>query len=500
MHVGRSSRRNILNNFQKEVERTLSSATTTSIFFDKGTIVVRGGHRIPNTVWDERIGAFRAQAIFYRDMLQYFKESDLEFQDNVASHLIPCPHLECVSTVKLRGYQKKALSSWERSGKRGTIVLPTGAGKTVIAIKAIELVNQPALVVVPTLDLMEQWRKRIEKELSIKAGVLGGGESTLLPVTVSTYDSAFIKAPEIGAKFSFIIADEVHHIASEGYRQIAEMFSAPYRMGLTATLEREDMLHKEIPRLIGGVVFRLEPRDLAGSYLSNFSVDRIVVDLTEEEMKEYEKHHRIFTDYIQRNRIRLFTPMSFRRFIMRSARDPEARKALLARNRSMDIAFNSESKIKELEKILIENPEERILIFTQHNDLVYRISRRFLIPFITHTTNKEERHQVLEKFNSGVYRAVVTSKVLDEGIDVPEASLGVILSGSGSSREFIQRLGRLLRKSSHKEEARLVEIISRETSEVGTSSRRRKKSKVAIAASSRDVGKKNEKVSYLKLS
>ncbi len=122
-----------------------------------------------------------------------------------------------------------------------------------------------------------------------------------------------------------------------------------------------------------------------------------------------------------------------------------------------------------------------------------------LIPFITHTTNKEERHQVLEKFNSGVYRAVVTSKVLDEGIDVPEASLGIILSGSGSSREFIQRLGRLLRKSSQKEEARLVEIISRETSEVGTSSRRRKKSKVAIAASKKNVGK-NERVSFVPLS
>ena len=458
----------------------MSSSPTTSISFDKGTIVVRGNLRIPNTVWDERIGAFRAQAIFYRDIVHYFKESELEFTDDVITHLIPCPHIECASTMKLRGYQKKALNSWDSSGRRGTIVLPTGAGKTVIAIKAIELVSEPALVIVPTLDLLEQWRKRIEKELNIKAGVLGGGESTLSAVTVSTYDSAYIRAPELGAKFSFIIADEVHHIASEGYRQIAEMFASPYRMGLTATFEREDMFHREIPRLIGGVVFRLEPKDLAGSYLSNFRVDSIVVDLTEEEMKEYDKYHKIFTDYLESNKIRLFTPMYFRRFIMRSAKDPEARKALLARNKSLEIAFNSESKIAELEKILLDNKEERILIFTQHNNLVYRISRRFLIPFITHTTNKEERHQVLEKFNSGVYHAVVTSKVLDEGIDVPEASLGVILSGSGSSREFIQRLGRLLRKSGQKEEARLVEIVSRETSEVGTSSRRRKKSKLVV--------------------
>ncbi len=425
-------------------KRALSSSPTpTTISFDKGTILVRGNLRIPNTVWDERIGAFRAQGIFYRDIVRYFKESESEFTDDVITHLIPCPHLECASTLKLRGYQKKALNSWDRSGRRGTIVLPTGAGKTVIVIKAIELVNEPALIIVPTLDLLEQWRKRIQKELSIKAGVLGGGDSTLSAVTVSTYDSAYIRAAEIGGKFSLIIADEVHHIASEGYRQIAEMFAAPYRMGLTATFEREDMFHREIPRLIGGVVFRLEPKDLAGRYLSNFSVDRIVVDLTEGEMKEYEKYHKIFTDYLESNRIRLFTPMYFRRFIMRSAKDPEARKALLVRNRAMDIAFNSESKIIELEKILLNNKDERILIFTQHNSLVYRISKRFLIPFITHTTDKEERHRVLEKFNDGRYHAVVTSKVLDEGIDVPEASLGVILSGSGSSREFIQRLGRL---------------------------------------------------------
>ncbi len=459
--------------------------------------MVKGNLRIPNTVWDQRIGAFRAQAIFYRDILRYFNDSGLQFNDDIIGHLIPCPRLECSASTKLRGYQKKALRSWDKAGRRGTIVLPTGAGKTVIAIKAIELVNEPTLVVVPTLDLLEQWRRRIEKELNIKAGVIGGGENTLSAVTVSTYDSAYIRAPEIGAKFSFIIADEVHHIASEGYRQIAEMFTAPYRMGLTATFEREDLLHKEIPRLIGGVVFRLEPKDLAGSYLSNFRVDRIVVELTEEEKKEYENYHKIFTDYLDSKKIRLISPIQFQRFIMRTARDPDARKALLARNKAVQIAFNSESKIAALEDILLNNKNERILIFTQHNDLVYKISRRFLIPFITHTTNKEERHQVLEKFNSGTYHAIVTSKVLDEGIDVPEASLGVILSGSGSSREFIQRLGRLLRKSSQKEEARLVEIISRETSEVGTSSRRRTKSKIASVPSKKSIENKRQQQSKL---
>ncbi len=145
----------------------------------------------------------------------------------------------------------------------------------------------------------------------------------------------------------------------------------------------------------------------------------------------------------------------------------------MARNRAVRTAFNSQAKIDKLEKILDSNPDDRILIFTQHNDLVYKISRRFLIPFITHTTAKEERYEFLKGFREGRFRALATSKVLDEGIDVPEASLGVILSGTGSSREFIQRLGRLLRKSERKGEARLIELVSRETSETRTSKRRR---------------------------
>jgi superfamily II DNA or RNA helicase len=100
------------------------------------------------------------------------------------------------------------------------------------------------------------------------------------------------------------------------------------------------------------------------------------------------------------------------------------------------------------------------------------ISRRFLIPAVTYQTPKQERREILDRFRSGVYRVIVTSQVLDEGVDVPDASVGFILSGTGSPREFIQRLGRLLRKVEGKR-AKLVEIVSRETMEVRISRRRR---------------------------
>jgi superfamily II DNA or RNA helicase len=303
-------------------------------------------------------------------------------------------------------------------------------------------------------------------------------------VTICTYDSAYIRAGELGNRFSLLIFDEVHHLPGESFRQIAEMFTAPYRMGLTATYEREDMLHLELPRLIGGVVYRLKPEDLAGRYLSDFRLERVNVDLTEKEKEDYQRNYNTFTSYLEQNRIWLNSPIAFQRFIMTSSRNPEARKALLARNRALSIAFNSEAKIDRLEEILRSNPDDRILIFTQHNDLVFKISRRFLLPFITHATSKEERYDLLKCFREGSYRAIVTSKVLDEGIDVPEASLGVIMSGTGSSREFVQRLGRLLRKSEGKGQARLIELVSNETSETRTSSRRK--------SGRKDEGRKKE--------
>jgi superfamily II DNA or RNA helicase len=167
-------------------------------------------------------------------------------------------------------------------------------------------------------------------------------------------------------------------------------------------------------------------------------------------------------------------PDDFSRFIMRSARDPEARKALLARNRALDIALNSRAKIEALKELLLEHPLDQTIIFTQHNKLVDRIARTLLIPAITHTTSKDERREIFDNFHDGVYRVIVTSKVLDEGVDVPDAAQAIILSGTGSSREFIQRLGRVLRKREGKR-ARLTEIVTRDTTETKISRRRKRK-------------------------
>jgi len=410
-------------------------------------------------------------ALYYRDIVDYLKRSGIQHGDEVL-HLLPCPPLHC--KARMRNYQEEALNAWLNSGKRGVIVLPTGAGKTIVAVGAISKLDTPTIVIVPTLDLLEQWRRVLSWQFGIEVGAYGGGESTLKPLTVSTYDSAYLRVDELGNRFGLIVFDEVHHLPSVGFRHIAEMFAAPYRMGLTATYEREDGLHLEVPRLVGGKVYELAVQDLAGRHLSEYDLERIYVDLTPEEKAEYDEKRKVFADYLARRRMVLRTPEDFTHFIMRTGRDPEAREALLARNRAMDIALNSKSKVEALKKILLVNPSDSTIIFTQHNKLVHRIARDLLIPCITHMTPKDERTEILDSFRDGKYRLVVTSKVLDEGVDVPDATRAIILSGTGSSREFIQRLGRVLRKKEGKR-AKLVEIVSRETAETRMSWRRKRK-------------------------
>ena len=441
------------------------------LWFDKGTLLLKGEVGTPYGKWDSRSGCYRLKASHYKDALGYFKESRIHYEDDVPN----LPPLEQVkSNVELRTYQNKALDNWQRAGNRGVLVLPTAAGKTFIALKAIDLLRTQTLIVVPTLDLIDQWRKRVRECLGVEAGVVGGGENIIRMVTVSTYDSAYSQAAQLGNRFMFLVFDEVHHLASPGYMQIGEMYIAPYRMGLTATYERSDQRHALLPLIVGDPVYSIDIEELAGKHLSPYTYEKVSVELTPEEQQTYETEMSVFKNYLNQRRIVLKSAADFQRFIMTTGRDPHAREALLARNRALRVAVNSEAKLNQLAQRLETYKDEKILIFTLYNDLVYTISKRFLIPAVTYQTPREERREILANFGNGKYKAIVTSQVLDEGMDVPDASVGLILGGTGSTREYVQRLGRLLRKKEGKT-AKIVEIISKETVEVGISRRRRLK-------------------------
>jgi superfamily II DNA or RNA helicase len=157
---------------------------------------------------------------------------------------------------------------------------------------------------------------------------------------------------------------------------------------------------------------------------------------------------------------------------MRSARSAAGQRAMRAYRRQRELSLGAQAKLDYIERLLEAHRGEKALVFTQDNATAYAISKRFLIPIITHQTKVKERSEILERFADGRYRAIATSKVLNEGVDVPDASVAIVISGSGSVREHVQRLGRILRRKGDKF-ATLYELVSRKTGEVFTSERRR---------------------------
>jgi len=442
------------------------------LFYDKGTIRIEGNVHIPLAKWDERSNCYRALAYKYREILEYLVKHEIKFEDYVINDIIPTPLFD--ADINLREYQLQAVEKW-MDDKKGVVVLPTGSGKTYVALEIIKELSTPTLVVVPTLALLDQWKEKLKIFGDYYIGEFSGRKKELKPITVTTYDSAYINIETLGNKFLLIIFDECHHLPAESYRIIAEMSIAPYRLGLTATYEREDNLHNLLPDLIGGKVFELKAKDLAGKYLANYSIRRLLIPLTDEERKKYEKSIKVFKEYIESNNIRIEDIEDFRKIIMRTKVDEKAYEALRSWDNARKIAFNSKNKLKKLKELLEEHKNDKIIIFTRYNNLVYAISKIFLIPAITHKTDKNERKYILDGFKKGKFRAIVSSQVLDEGIDVPDANVGIIVSGTGSSREFVQRLGRILRPAAGKDKAILYELISKETKELAISRRRRRK-------------------------
>ena len=414
-------------------------------------------------VFDERINKYVAEGYRYAFLKKDFPDAvDLVFE----KLKLLLSHAE-----KLRNYQKEAVKMWASNNYSGIVVLPTAAGKTHVGIEAIAQINTSTLVIAPTIELVQQWQEKLSRVLNTEIGQLGGGEKEIRDITVSTYDSAYLMAETLGNRFQFLLVDEAHHLAAERYMDIARMYASPYRLGLTATFERLDMLHMKLEHFMGGKVFELGYEEL-NEFLSDYEIVRIPVELEPEEAVEYDRNREIFLTYLRRHRITMKGPWDFEKFIL-SSWNPEGREALIAWRTAREIAFNARVKVDTVRYVLSKHRGEKTIIFSEDTASAYLISREFLIPCITYLTPGKERKRYFDMFRNGEITALATSRVLDEGIDVPDASVGIVLSGSGSTRQFRQRLGRLLRPSEGKH-ATFYEIIASGTSEYGTSRRRRK--------------------------
>lgn len=440
--------------------------------FESGTLILEGADEnsiVPKAfVWDTRTRNFRAPAYLYRDVIKEFIRTKTPYEDEAKNYAVF--DFKQKYTVEPRHYQTDSIEKWRENERCGVIVLPTGAGKTHVATMAIEMCKRQTLVVVPTLDLMNQWYDLLVSTFNAEIGLIGGGFYEIGAITVTTYASAFRHQERLGNQFGLVIFDEAHHLPGEGYKYAAEFAIAPFRLGLTATPERTDGGEEFLENLIGKFVFRLEAQELAGEFLADYTIERIEVDLSDEEREAYVRERQIYTDF-RRAKNLPYGQEGWRMFLIYSAKSEDGRRAMKAYRNYKKIALGTESKIHVLQDLLVRHKHDKVLIFTAENEMVYRISNDYLIPAITHETNVKERKFWLDAFNNGDVLALATSKVLNEGVNIPDASVAIILSGSGSSREHIQRLGRILRKKGDKQ-AVLYEVVTRNTTEEYTSQKR----------------------------
>jgi superfamily II DNA or RNA helicase len=446
--------------------------------FNEGTVLVEGlaegaDPGLPGVEFDHRTGQFRAQAIAYRPIVEHLRRHKIAYIDNARDY----NKVDWKLRVDKEAFphQTEGVQAWLKADKRGVVVLPTGTGKTHLANLAIEQAGRPTLIVTPTIDLMNQWYDELSMSFATEVGLLGGGYYDIRALTVTTYDSAYLNMDRLGNKFGLIVFDECHHLPGPTYGLAAICAIAPFRLGLTATPERADNAHTHLDSLIGPIVYRREITQLRGRFLAEYQVMTLYVNLTDEERFEYERAREIYRQFVQDAGIDMRRPNAWGQFLFIAHRSTEGRQAYLAYRRQRELALAAPAKLNLLGKLLDRHNGDRILIFTHDNATVYKIARRFLVPVITHQTKTKERREVLLRFNAGTFPIVATSRVLNEGVNVPEANVAVILSGTGSVREHVQRLGRILRKSGDKE-AILYEVITRGTVEEFTSNRRRQHS------------------------
>lgn len=449
--------------------------TPIQLTFDAGTLLLSSDEpailaSLPNVQADARSNSYRAEGRHYRTIVEHLRKEGIAYEDK-ARNWEPTPWLLQASRDPFP-HQTEALATWWKTGGRGVVVLPTGTGKTHLAVMTIQKVARPTLVLTPTIDLLNQWYDELLLAFGGTVGLLGGGYYDLQPLTVTTYDSAYIYLERWGNRYGLLVFDECHHLPGPSYRTTAIGSLAPFRLGLTATPERADGQEVLLPELIGPIVYRREIKELAGEFLAEYRTERLYVELSPAELEHYQKAREHYRQFVWERGISMGSPGGWQRFIQESARSPEGRAAFLAYREQKQIAVAAPAKLHLLELLLERHHHDRVLVFAHDNATVYQIARQFLVPAITHQTKTKERRDILLKFHSGEYPIVVTSQVLNEGVNVPAANVGIILSGTGSVREHVQRLGRLLRKYGEKQ-ALLYEVVTRNTAEEFTSERRR---------------------------
>ena len=443
---------------------------TARIAYDRGTVVIEVDRRLdlPGAVWDERVGAHRAPALRYREIQGALGRAGYQvIGDVLASDEAAGPW----AAIDLRPYQEAAVDAWELQGRRGIIVLPTGSGKTRVALAVMARTRMRTLCLVPTRVLLEQWTSEIAARFTGAVGCFGDGRQELAPVTVATFESAYRHMDQLGNRFDMLVVDEVHHFGAGIRDEALEMSAAAARLGMTATPASGDTARR-LAELVGPCAFELAIGDLAGTFLASFDLVTLRLQLDAEERALYARYREQFLS-VQLEFRRNVPGGDWSQFVAMASRTEVGRAALAAWRASQRITTFPAAKRCAVASLLARHRGSRVLIFTADNETAYAIAREHLVTPLTCDIDRRERRAVLDAFRDGHIRALVSARVLNEGIDVPDADLAIIVAGTQGEREHVQRVGRLLRPRAGKR-ALVYELVCSGTFETRLAKRRQK--------------------------
>jgi superfamily II DNA or RNA helicase len=399
---------------------------------------------------------------------------------------VPIAALRHGALPPLRRWQQAALAAWNAAGRRGIVQAVTGSGKTWVAVGAIaehlRTASARVAVLVPTIELQRQWMRTLEDVFAVPIGAVGDGEYdrfsdkvVVVYVARSAADSLPIAVRRFESRHEvLLVADECHRYGSETY---AHALNAPFSatLGLSATPERdgdEGMLIHVLPRL-GGVVFEYDhEQGVSESVISDFRFCFVGVEFEMQERAENDD----LSEEISRAHRRLVHEFPFIEhaspFIAAvkqlAQRDEEgiARRYLQLTGERRRLLYGASSRhefIRWLAQEKVLHGEKVILFHETIDDCEHlaRIMKESGIAAAAHHSglDRETRRATLNRFERGQLSAIVAPRTLDEGIDVPDASLAIIVAGTRVKRQLIQRIGRVLRRSPDKPFARIVKLF-----------------------------------------
>jgi len=365
--------------------------------------------------------------------------------------------------IQLRKWQEEALLKFKSNNSKGIIEASTGSGKTILGLKLIEEnKNKKILVVVPTAQLMYQWKDEILTKVGqdIVISLLGDGNKDIPPMTSSVTIAIINSVRNVNwnhpaAKYDILICDEIHRYASP---ENSKLFKGNFlvKLGLTGTLERSDGMETILHKYIGPTIYTLTNEDSRkAGYTAEYEVECVKCAMNTSEKTEYmllnnnvKKYMMVFNNNfkeLQRN-FKSGPRTSSYRSALEGMRNISKRKSFLNSVQSKhDISVN----------LCMKNQDKKIILFDEIQDSANSIyddlHSRGLNPVIYHSGIKaKEKKEAIKKFLDGTSKILVTVKALDEGLDVKDVDVGIIVNGNSQKRQAIQRLGRLLRKKEGK--------------------------------------------------